>query len=164
MVLQEYPNQALWLFMSVVKSTKSLREQRGNKILDQLRVSPYYHCAILIITGMLQNIPGNENTNIADLIKKTTAMTNELLALCDYQITDESRKALTIAKDFPRLAALGRSRLLIPLQESLNANLPPNSSSGSEHQPFPLNAPLFESKSCSSLRCVVAKLKHRILR
>jgi len=71
-------------------------------------------------------------------------MTNELLALCDYQITDESKKALTMGKDFPRLATLGRSRLLIPLQESLNANLPPNSSSGSEHQPFALNAPLFE--------------------
>jgi serine/threonine-protein kinase ATR len=40
MVLQEYPNQALWLFMSVVKSTKSMREQRGKQILDQLRVSP----------------------------------------------------------------------------------------------------------------------------
>ena len=38
MVLQEYPKQALWLFMSVVKSTKPVREQRGRMILDRLRV------------------------------------------------------------------------------------------------------------------------------
>ena len=38
MVLQEYPKQALWLFMSVVKSTKAVREQRGRSILDRLRV------------------------------------------------------------------------------------------------------------------------------
>ena len=113
---------------------------------------------------MLQNNPADTSTNVADLIKQTIAMTNELLAVCDHQITDDSKKALTMAKDFPRLAALGRSRLLIPLQESLNANLPPNSSSGSEHQPFPLNAPLFESKYRSYLYCVGTQLKHRIFR
>lgn len=38
-VLEEYPNQALWLFTSVVKSTKQNREERGRLILDKLRVS-----------------------------------------------------------------------------------------------------------------------------
>jgi hypothetical protein len=38
MVMQEYPKQALWLFTSVVKSTKHNREHRGKAILDQLRV------------------------------------------------------------------------------------------------------------------------------
>lgn len=38
-VMEEYPRQALWLFTSVVKSTKSNREKRGKQILDQLRVS-----------------------------------------------------------------------------------------------------------------------------
>jgi serine/threonine-protein kinase ATR len=38
-VIQEYPNQALWLFTSVVKSTKPNREQRGRDILKQLQVS-----------------------------------------------------------------------------------------------------------------------------
>lgn len=39
MVIQEYPNQALWLFTSVVKSTKPNREQRGWEILKKLQVS-----------------------------------------------------------------------------------------------------------------------------
>jgi serine/threonine-protein kinase ATR len=38
-VIQEYPNQALWLFTSVVKSTKPNREQRGRDILKGLQVS-----------------------------------------------------------------------------------------------------------------------------
>jgi serine/threonine-protein kinase ATR len=38
MVLQEYPRQALWLFTSVVKSTKTNREKRGKQILDKLKV------------------------------------------------------------------------------------------------------------------------------
>jgi serine/threonine-protein kinase ATR len=37
-VIQEFPNQALWLFTSVVKSTKPNREQRGRDILGQLQV------------------------------------------------------------------------------------------------------------------------------
>ena len=38
-VLQEYPKQALWLFTSVVKSTKPNREHRGKQILKQLQVT-----------------------------------------------------------------------------------------------------------------------------
>lgn len=38
MVLQEYPKQALWLFTSVVKSTKRMRGDRGFAILNQLTV------------------------------------------------------------------------------------------------------------------------------
>jgi len=44
-VLEEYPKQALWLFTSVVKSTKPNREQRGKVILDQLRVGKLVNCA-----------------------------------------------------------------------------------------------------------------------
>jgi serine/threonine-protein kinase ATR len=69
-------------------------------------------------------------------------MTNELLALCDHRI-DEDRKQLSMNKDFPKLAALGKSDLIIPLQESLTANLPPTSALESIHQPFPPDAPTF---------------------
>jgi serine/threonine-protein kinase ATR len=74
-------------------------------------------------------------------------MTDELLAVCDYRIDDDTRKTLSMAKDFPKLAALGRSQLIIPLQESLIASLPATSSSESLHQPFPPNAPTFEGLS-----------------
>jgi len=73
-------------------------------------------------------------------------MTNELLALCDYPIDDDNKKSLSMKKDFPRLLALGHSQLIIPLQESLTASLPPTSSSNASHQPFPPDTPTFESK------------------
>jgi serine/threonine-protein kinase ATR len=40
-VMQHYPKQTLWLFTSVVKSTKKNRELRGRQILDQLRVGVF---------------------------------------------------------------------------------------------------------------------------
>ncbi|RDB19974.1 Serine/threonine-protein kinase atr [Hypsizygus marmoreus] len=127
-VMEEYPKQALWLFTSVVKSTKRNREKRGREILDQLRSNPH-----------------NATTEIPTLINECLSMTNELLNLCDYHIEDSSKKTMGMRKDFPRLADLGKSPLIIPLQESLTASLPPLSSSESTHQPFPLNAPTFES-------------------
>lgn len=126
-VMQEYPKQALWLFTSVVKSTKQNREQRGKLILDQLRNNPQNQTA---------------RTEITKLISQCLAMTNELLALCDHHVDDDKR-VLSMSKDFPRLKGLGHSDLIIPLQESLTASLPPTSSSSSTHQPFPPNAPTF---------------------
>ncbi|KAG6850186.1 hypothetical protein H0H93_016614 [Arthromyces matolae] len=124
-VLQEYPKQALWLFTSVVKSTKSNREQRGKSILSQL-----------------QSNPNNRKNEVPELVRQCLAMTNELLKLCDYPI-DDDKKTLSM-RSFKRLAELGKSPLIIPLQESLTASLPPTSSAESNHQPFPLNAPTFE--------------------
>ena len=45
-VMEEYPKQALWLFTSVAKSTKSNREQRGRTILDQLRVGEFFSSSL----------------------------------------------------------------------------------------------------------------------
>ncbi|KXN89480.1 Protein kinase rad3 [Leucoagaricus sp. SymC.cos] len=124
-VLEEYPKQALWLFTSVVKSTKSNREQRGRTILEQLK-----------------NNPRLVRTKIPVLVQQSVTMTNELLALCDYHVDDE-KKVLHMRKDFPRLAQIGRCDLIIPLQESLTASLPPASADQATHQPCPTNLPTF---------------------
>lgn len=70
-------------------------------------------------------------------------MTNELLALCDHPLS-ESKTSLSMHKDFPKLAQLGKSDLLIPLQESLTASLPPTPLTESTHEPFPADSPTFE--------------------
>ncbi|KAG9317708.1 hypothetical protein JVU11DRAFT_1921 [Chiua virens] len=129
-VISEYPYQALWLFASVVKSNKSVREKRGRAILDALR-----------------HDPANANTELPTLITQSHAMTEELLKLCNHPIEGD-RSTLSMKREFPTLAALGRSRLLIPLQESLTANLPPASTTEeSTHVPFPSAAPRFEEFS-----------------
>ncbi|KAJ7462055.1 hypothetical protein FB451DRAFT_1043857 [Mycena latifolia] len=124
-VLEEYPKQALWLFTSVVKSTKANREQRGRTILEKLT-----------------NNPTAARTGVSKLVSECMSMTNELLRMCDHHVGEEV-KTLSMQKTFPRLFKLGRSDLIIPLQESLTASLPPTSSLESDHQPFPTNAPTF---------------------
>lgn len=37
-VMEEYPHQALWMFMSVVKSNKPERERRGRQVLEKIKV------------------------------------------------------------------------------------------------------------------------------
>ncbi|TFY78245.1 hypothetical protein EWM64_g5764 [Hericium alpestre] len=78
------------------------------------------------------------------ILDECMAMANELLALCDYPVKDDNKKTLSMKKDVPGLARLAPSKLIIPLQESLIATLPPTSSaSDSQHQPFPLDTPTF---------------------
>lgn len=48
-ILQEYPRQALWLFASVVRSTKAQRQERGRQILQQLRVC--FNFALRLVTS-----------------------------------------------------------------------------------------------------------------
>ena len=156
-VIREYPHQALWLFASVVKSTKSNRESRGRAILDALRVRLLLHCCAISnlssSSRTRQNDPTNANTELPMLIARSHAMTEELLKLCNHPI-DDDRKTLSMKREFPTLASLGRSRLLIPLQESLTANLPPASSTteNSTHVPFPSAAPTFEGKALFRLK------------
>ncbi|TCD67266.1 serine/threonine-protein kinase M1 [Steccherinum ochraceum] len=121
-VISEYPKQALWLFTSVVKSTKQTRRERGTAILEKLKTSA--------------------RGDVAKLIAASLGMTEALLALCDLNIR-EDRKTLSMQKDVPRLFKLSTSPLIVPLQESLTANLPPTSSTDSTHQPFPVDAPTF---------------------
>ncbi|EIN10974.1 hypothetical protein PUNSTDRAFT_63830 [Punctularia strigosozonata HHB-11173 SS5] len=126
LVIQEYPRQALWLFAAVVKSTKEIRRQRGQDILNRLRNNPKNHQSVVPL-----------------LINESVSMTHELLRLCDFKLKDD-KKILSMRRDFPRLYNLAPSRLIIPLQESLTASLPPTSLSSADHQPFPVNTPAFQ--------------------
>ncbi|KAI0797124.1 hypothetical protein C8Q75DRAFT_710778 [Abortiporus biennis] len=122
LVISEYPRQALWSFTSSVKSTKKTRAERSKKILDKL---------------------GNHQNDVPYLISASISMTEELLNLCDSPVRDD-QKLLSMSKNFPRLQRLLPSKLIIPLQESLTANLPPISSAESTHKPFPIDSPTFQ--------------------
>lgn len=81
-------------------------------------------------------------------IMATVTMTKQLLDLCNLSVND-NKKSLSMGKDFPSLQQLAPSQLIIPLQESLIASLPPSAASQRDHQPFPIDAPTFLSKSSS---------------
>ncbi|KAI0271954.1 hypothetical protein BGY98DRAFT_1091035 [Russula aff. rugulosa BPL654] len=133
-VIKEFPQQALWLFASVVKSRSDTRAARGRAILDRLKSS----CL-------------NELPHVSTLINASLAMVNGLLILCDFPAPEpprnagpEARATLSMKRDIPQLAKLMPSPLIVPLQESLTTTLPPTSSTiNSHHQPFPLDLPTF---------------------
>ncbi|KAI0307055.1 hypothetical protein B0F90DRAFT_1807754 [Multifurca ochricompacta] len=132
-VIKEFPQQTLWLFASVVKSRNETRETRGRNILERLKVRAFAH----------------------SLVNASVAMVNGLLNLCDFPAPDlpknagpDARATLSMKRDIPQLAKLMPSPLIVPLQESLTATLPPTSSTvNSHHQPFPPNLPTFNSFS-----------------
>jgi hypothetical protein len=93
--------------------------------------------------SLVQNNPHNQRSNIQRLVQQSIDMTNELLALCDQNV-DDGRFMLSMSKDFPKLKRMGRCDLIIPLQESLTASLPPTPETESKHYPFPLDTPTFQ--------------------
>ena len=145
-VMQAYPLQALWLFTSVIKSNKSHRESRGHTILKKLQVCPnnLWIDKYIPNTSYAQNNPHHQRSNIQKLVQQSISMTNELLALCDYHV-DDGKYLLSMTKNFPALKQLGDCDLIIPLQESLTASLPPTPETESTHCPFPLDTPTFHS-------------------
>ncbi|TFK55398.1 hypothetical protein OE88DRAFT_1622542 [Heliocybe sulcata] len=126
LVIQEYPKQALWLFIAVVKSTKSQRAARGKDILNKLR-----------------NNPGNSRNEVPGLINECEAMISGLLNLCEHEPHGDER-TFSMFKKFPALRRMMPSRLVIPLQGSLTANLPSTSAREARHQPFPVDPPTFQ--------------------
>jgi len=83
-------------------------------------------------------------------------MAEQLLALCNKNV-DDGKTYLSMIKDFPHLHRLGRSNVIIPLQESLTANLPPpNSGDESAHQPFAQDTPTFHGINFSFLRKLIS--------
>ncbi|KAE9410202.1 hypothetical protein BT96DRAFT_913020 [Gymnopus androsaceus JB14] len=124
-VIRYYPNQALWLFAAVIKSKKADRSKRGIEILKKIQSD------------------SQQPKGVPELVRQSLEMVNQLLQLCNFDIPQIEKKRLTMSKDFPSLAILGKSDLIIPLQESLTASLPPISSPDSTHKPFPSDAPTF---------------------
>jgi serine/threonine-protein kinase ATR len=154
-VIKEFPQQTLWLFASVVKSRNATRESRGKAILDRLKVRAFVYTPVLYRCLFEQSSCIGESNHVSSLINGSVAMVNGLLALCDFPPPDPPRNAgpdarttLSMKRDIPQLAKLMPSPLIVPLQESLTATLPPTSSTiNSHHQPFPPNLPTFHSNS-----------------
>ncbi|KAK7696228.1 hypothetical protein QCA50_000881 [Cerrena zonata] len=121
MVTQEYPQQALWFFVSTLFTKREQRLSRGRRIINMLKAK--------------------QDGEVNILIEATIKMFRELLALCDFKMRDKDPLKLNMPKQFPTLLALTPSPLLVPLQESLIAAVPPASSSDSGHQPFPGDYP-----------------------
>ncbi len=80
------------------------------------------------------------------MIASMTKLTEELLAFCRADVREA--KVLSMKQSYKSLWKLFKLEdpspahdILIPLQESLTANMPPQSVADNAHQPFPTDAP-----------------------
>ncbi|KAG8747053.1 serine/threonine-protein kinase M1 [Ceratobasidium sp. 414] len=117
-----YPQQALWGVSPLVQSRNADRSSRGKDILEKVQQSA--------------------NKDVRDLILQSVAMVGELLAMSERD-TPANEFTLSLKKHFAALARLAPSKLIMPLQEYLTANLPPSTAARDTHQPFPTNIPTF---------------------
>jgi serine/threonine-protein kinase ATR len=122
LVLGEFLDQSIWLFVSTLKSTDRIRVGRGER-------------TILMLIQQL----GSSHQRRVDACR---AMASHLLNL----VTDNARdgdNTLSMRKYYPELFKTAPSALIIPIQRSLTANVLLSSGNDRQYKPFPVEAPTF---------------------
>ncbi|KAF7432763.1 serine/threonine-protein kinase M1 [Pleurotus ostreatus] len=123
-ILRTYMPQASWLFASIIHSNNQTRAERGRLLLDKMRSDP------------------KNQRGVSTMIQNCLKMIRELLRICQHPARSETK--LSIARHFPALQTLTGCSLIIPLQQSLTASMPPPSAATQvQHHPFPQNSPTF---------------------
>ena len=85
-----------------------------------------------------------------ELINQFASVADQLVKLCNYAPKTQAKngrppRTFSLMKTFPDLAALMPTRVMIPVQKSLTATLPPAGTNPTDHRPFPPGtATLFE--------------------
>ena len=90
-------------------------------------------------------MPSGGRSKLAKTIASSELMTTNLLRVCEYGV-NKATSSLSLSKQFPELNKIGHSNLIIPLQESMTASLPPASGDDASHKPFPDELPTFNGK------------------
>lgn len=104
-VLQQYPQQALWIMAAVSKSTVPSRREAASEIIQAAR------------KGFSQ---GNNSSN---LFNQFASMVDHLIKLCFHPGQSKS-KTINIATEFSALKRMMPLGIIMPIQQSLTVNLP----------------------------------------
>ncbi|RUS83841.1 hypothetical protein EGW08_008382 [Elysia chlorotica] len=117
-LLVKYPHQAMWMMMSVSKSSYPMRVKR---------------CQDIFVTAM------HKDGNLGKFIQDCKKLTERLLELCEKDFGNCSTINLNQSfKPLKRLLDDSKfSRILLPLQSAVTVKLPATLSEGMEHNPFP---------------------------
>lgn len=137
-VLQDFPQQALWLMTGVIASSRPNRHEAAGKVLrfaiDARHVSKPPPSFALFIDGL----QGNEAPSALRSLKQVyLQMTQDLLHLCNFEVGNDDHHRL--GHKCPRLAAFKDSSIIVPLQESFTAKIQPSSTNFQASKPFPNN-------------------------
>ena len=118
-VLIAYPQQSMWMMVSVMKSSYSVRAKRCKEIIDAATA---------------------ENPNLRTFFSDSTNLVDRLVELANKHV-ENGVMTLSISKSFQMLPKLLRaaqfSQIMVPLQWTMNVTLPSTPGSHMGHNPFP---------------------------
>jgi serine/threonine-protein kinase ATR len=129
-LFKAYPDQTLWQLAPMLRSRDERRKLSAVTILQ---------------------ISIRDESSHREQIQAFQHMADYLVKLCAFQpkvpsgADQRSRpaKSFSLEKEFPGLCAMFPSQIMIPLQISLTAALPPKDSNPTDHVPFPGATPSF---------------------
>ena len=122
--------------MNSKKAVDPLRRDRSRAIVQ---VNSDSHAADLPGFTVSQ---AQRHERVTNTINAVNYLGDELIKLCGIT----GSKVLTVKQTKLRQITR-RYHIIIPLQESLTANLPPLSVSQNKHKPFPSRLPIFHGES-----------------
>ncbi|PKA50257.1 Serine/threonine-protein kinase ATR [Apostasia shenzhenica] len=120
-VLQEYPQQALWMMAAVSKSTVSTRRDAAAEIIQAARKGPRH---------------GSDNSS---LFVQFAGLIDHLIKLCFHPGQPKARK-INISTEFSALKRMMPLEIILPIQLALTVTLPSYDSSRSDLPNFSFSA------------------------
>lgn len=123
-----HPNQALWSLLAVVKSTDTVRVERGTEILNRLR------------DPKAKSKTEGTNVDLRGMIALGQKLTESLLQACEAPVEPRNSSA-SLSKNLGFSLKLAPNPLVVPIELTLNASLPSASNTESirKHKAFVQN-------------------------
>ncbi|XP_056649111.1 serine/threonine-protein kinase ATR-like isoform X3 [Diorhabda sublineata] len=118
-LVQQYPQQSLWMVISVIKSSYSVRSKRCAEILCDPRL---------------------KTTSLTRLVRDFTSLAEKLIELCNKEIPADANTASvnSLLRTLPRLLAKDDfSEIMVPTFKLRKLIIPNPDFSNAQHNPFP---------------------------
>lgn len=146
-----YPDQALWAMVSAFQSADRERGLRCRNAVEDAIVSerPRSRSPVSQVVQQRTGTKGEDSRGAKALLNQkyheALQLVPQLLILCNHPVNDKVNK-LSMSRLFPNLVKLAPCSLIIPLQASLTASLPPRDSDIRQHRPFSPNLASFNGE------------------
>ncbi|KAJ8944483.1 hypothetical protein NQ314_009467 [Rhamnusium bicolor] len=118
-LLQQYPQQSLWMIISVIKSSYAVRSKRCSEILCDIRL---------------------KTNTMSKLVKDFTGFAEKLIELCNKEIPGDvnSTTVSSLLRSLPRMLNKDDfSEIMMPTHKFRKLILPNPDFKSSQHNPFP---------------------------
>lgn len=128
-VISEYPQQALWPMVGVMKSCQDERRHACIAVFQKATVS-FVSPRVLL----------TKNKSISTTIRDADTFSTILLQFTDHKV-DGRKREKSIQSHFPYVKYAFPTKMILPLQDALTCSLPTSSDTVKTHNPFP-NTPI----------------------